>query len=673
MAQGANNLTNLFAELNRFGQQGEYERALRTSNKILQLPEGREDAKAFHCKIVCLLQLGKFEDVLKHIGQNPKFAEILTFEKAYAQYRLNRTKDALQTLQALANPTDREKELLGQVLYRLEEYKSCFNVYRDLVKNTQDDYEEERETNLSAVMASLRLWNQEDVDDLGLSEDTYELCYNNACCLIGKEDYSAALEKLKKAESMCRQTFEDDQDAGEEDMDTELGVIRVQMGYVLQRLGKNDESLKLYNQVLKNKPSDIGLSAVASNNIVTINKDQNVFDSKKKMKVATGDGLQQKLTSPQRQTIALNQCLLYMYMNQTEQCHSTARNLQKHHKSLDTPALIDAAQYVRDKQVPSAIEVLKKRVDAGSASIELKLTLSQLYLTEGSVYLACDILRDLGGLSHKPGVVSTLVTLYLSQEDMETAGEVLEEAVARYKKNAPHSEELGVLMRAHANFLQVHGSPEEASRVLEELRKRDPSDMKTLAQLISAYAKFDPNKAQEVSKQLPSPDEMAHEVDVDALENSVSTLGPKYIKKALGKPETSPKPTSPTSAAESLVQKKRRKKKKGKLPKNYDANVDPDPERWLPRRERSYFKGKRRDKRKDIGKGTQGAAGTPSADLDASKPASTSASGSEVGSPRPGTTQQQPSSTGSATAPAGPRGQKPSGKQQKKKKKGNKW
>lgn len=52
---------------------------------------------------------------------------------------------------------------------------------------------------------------------------------------------------------MCRQTFEDDQDAGEEDMDTELGVIRVQMGYVLQRLGKNDESLKLYNQVLKNK------------------------------------------------------------------------------------------------------------------------------------------------------------------------------------------------------------------------------------------------------------------------------------------------------------------------------------------------------------------------------------------------------------------------------------
>ena len=39
-----------------------------------------------------------------------------------------------------------------------------------------------------------------------------------------------------------------------------------------------------------------------------------------------------------------------------------------------------------------------------------------------------------------------------------------------------------------------------------------------------------------------------------------------------------------------------------------DTSNPPDPERWLPRRERSYYRGKRKDKRKDIGKGTQGAA-----------------------------------------------------------------
>ncbi len=33
----------------------------------------------------------------------------------------------------------------------------CLELYKDLIKNTQDDYEAERETNLSAVVASLSL------------------------------------------------------------------------------------------------------------------------------------------------------------------------------------------------------------------------------------------------------------------------------------------------------------------------------------------------------------------------------------------------------------------------------------------------------------------------------------------------------------------------------------
>jgi signal recognition particle subunit SRP72 len=36
--------------------------------------------------------------------------------------------------------------------------------------------------------------------------------------------------------------------------------------------GKEKEAQTLYNSVLKNKPSDIGLVAVASNNLLTINR-----------------------------------------------------------------------------------------------------------------------------------------------------------------------------------------------------------------------------------------------------------------------------------------------------------------------------------------------------------------------------------------------------------------
>ena len=64
------------------------------------------------------------------------------------------------------------------------------------------------------------------------------------------------------------------------------------------------------------RPADAGLGAVLSNNIVTINKDQNVFDSKRKMKSATVDSVKAKLTALQKQTIAVNQCLLHLYSNQ---------------------------------------------------------------------------------------------------------------------------------------------------------------------------------------------------------------------------------------------------------------------------------------------------------------------------------------------------------------------
>lgn len=50
------------------------------------------------------------------------------------------------------------------------------------------------------------------------------------------------------------------------------------------------------------------------------------------------------------------------------------------------------------------------------------------------------------------------------------------------------------------------------------------------------------------------------------------------------------------------MKKKTIKKRKKKLPKNYNPNVDPDPERWLPKKERTglkYMPGGYRKPRKD--------------------------------------------------------------------------
>jgi hypothetical protein len=57
---------------------------------------------------------------------------------------------------------------------------------------------------------------------------TFELCYNSACISIGKENYVEALDKLKKAEVMCKKTFEDDLENPEdqEAFDREIAIIK---------------------------------------------------------------------------------------------------------------------------------------------------------------------------------------------------------------------------------------------------------------------------------------------------------------------------------------------------------------------------------------------------------------------------------------------------------------
>ncbi|NXM78879.1 SRP72 protein, partial [Serilophus lunatus] len=674
-AAGAAAAAGLWSEVNRCGQNGDFARALKSVNKILQI--SKDDVTALQCKVVCLIQNGNFKEALGIINTHTKVltSDIIAFEKAYCEYRLNRIESALKTIQGASQQTDKLKELYGQVLYRLERYDDCLAAYRDLIRNSQDEYEEERKTNLSAVVAAQSTWENVVPEDLGLREATYELCYNSACALIGQGKLSEAMKKLQKAEELCRQSLSEDSDVTEEDIEAELAIIHGQMAYIMQLQGRTEDALQLYNQIIKLKPTDVGLLAVIANNIITINKDQNVFDSKKKVKLTNAEGVEHKLSKKQLQAIEFNKALLAMYTNQADQCRKLSASLQSQSPEHLLPVLIQAAQLCREKQHAKAVALLQDFADQHPANAaEIKLTMAQLKIAQGSVTKACMILRSIEELQHKPGMVSALVTMYSHEEDIDSAIEVFTQAIQWYQQFQarinysccvfqPKSPVHLSLIREAANFKLKHGRKKEAISDLEELWKQNPKDVHTLAQLISAYSLVDPEKAKVLSKHLPSSDTMSLKVDVDALENS---HGATYVRKKAGK-LTGDNQQKEQGQGEV---KKKKKKKKGKLPKNYDPKVTPDPERWLPMRERSYYRGRKKGKKKEqVGKGTQGSTTAGSSELDASRTAS-----SPPTSPRPGSTAAV--SATSNVIP--PRHQKPAGaaatkkKQQQKKKKGAK-
>uniref|UniRef100_A0A672NGJ8 Signal recognition particle subunit SRP72 n=1 Tax=Sinocyclocheilus grahami TaxID=75366 RepID=A0A672NGJ8_SINGR len=650
MASGSGPVSALWTEINRCGQNGDFTRALKAVNKILH--ENKDDVTALRCKIVCLIQNGGFKEALNVMNTHTKSltSDLIGFEKAYCEYRLNRVEHALKTIQGIPEQTDKLKELYGQVLYRLERYDECLAVYKDMIRNSQDDYEEERKTNLSAVLAAQSTWESTSAEDLGLPENSYELCYNAACFLIGQGQLSQGMQKLQKAEELCRKSLAEDSDVTEEDVDAELAIIHSQMAYVMQLQGRTEDALQLYNQVIKLKPSDVGLLAVTANNIITINKDQNVFDSKKKVKLTSAEGVEHKLAKKQLQAIEINKALLAMYTNQADQCNKMLASLQTQNPEHPRPVLIKVAQLCREKQHNKAIELLQVRIQTHREQ------------TERHVTKACDILKSLEEIKYKPGMLSALVTMYTHEEDIDSAIDVFTQAIQYYQSEQPGAAIHLSLVREAANYKLKYGRKKEATSDLEQLWKQNTNDVHTLAQLISAYSLVDQDKAKALSKHLPSPDTMSFNVDVDELENS---HGATYIRKKAAKVvgESQPKEPGPEDI------KKKKKKKKGKLPKNYDPKSTPDPERWLPMRERSYYRGKKKGKRKEqVGRGTQGATSGGSAELDASKSAS-----SPPTSPRPG------SGTGTAASNAvPPRQQKPAAagatrkKAPQKKKKGGK-
>ena len=219
-----------------------------------------------------MVQAGKFNDCLKQL-ENSKHDLDLQFEAAYCHYRLNDPHKAIAILDKVTNPLVKHRELKAQVLYRLEQFEDCFSVYREIIRSSDDKYEVERKTNLSAVTAQLGDQARMLVDET----DTFEQRYNAGCNYAMVGEYEKAEKVLVQAEKAARNFLEEDE-AGEDEILEETGIIRVQLGFVMQKQGRDKEAQTIYNQVLKNKPSDIGLVAVASNNLLTINRDQNIFD-----------------------------------------------------------------------------------------------------------------------------------------------------------------------------------------------------------------------------------------------------------------------------------------------------------------------------------------------------------------------------------------------------------
>jgi len=123
--------------------------------------------------------------------------------------------------------------------------------------------------------------------------------------------------------------------------------------------------------------------------------------------------------------------------------------------------------------------------------------------------------------------------------------------------------------------------------------KVNKNDLEAIPGLVIAYSSIDPKQAEKYSSRLPPPTEK--NIDVSKLEAAISLTGVKANKQEGGE----------VNNKDAKKEKEKKKKKKKILPKDLTKPVDP--ERWIPLKQRSYYKRKQRKGKLD--KGAQGGVG----------------------------------------------------------------
>ncbi|CAL4123366.1 unnamed protein product [Meganyctiphanes norvegica] len=216
-------LSGYYSELKKFIEANNYAKIIKASNKIIS--ERPDEGKAWQCKVVAHIQQSQFDDALTVITKS-KLTDQLAFEKAYCLYRKNNIHGAWETISTLSDPLPQARELKAQILYRLERYDECYDMYRDILRNTSDDFDLERQTNMAAVCVNRATEKQSKDDDVQIDDSSYELLYNGACHLIAVGRTEEALKQLQEAEKTCRQYLTEEEGASEEEVTDEVAIIR---------------------------------------------------------------------------------------------------------------------------------------------------------------------------------------------------------------------------------------------------------------------------------------------------------------------------------------------------------------------------------------------------------------------------------------------------------------
>ncbi|KAL5599022.1 hypothetical protein BROUX41_003660 [Berkeleyomyces rouxiae] len=585
----------------------DHQEILDTANAALK--SSKKDALALHTRIVALLKLDRFDDVLRTVSDlGPDLKTRFAFEVAYALYKLGKLDDAAQVLATAASRTDAVKHLEGQVAYRAERFEAAWDTYTSFGEDSGEDGD--LRINRIAVLAQLG-WRGKPSGSFATAPgnvDVFEVAYNLACLQISKGNLLSALNLLQLSQRLCDEL----DDLSDDEKQSELVPIFVQQIYVYSRLGLTERARELQSSLALSDDCGQDTKSLADVNSAVLSSTDlsNRFLAQRTIEGPISRAKGTKLFNYQLEALRQLQLVLDLSIHKYKGTEKIAQ--AKSNPSPDTSAAVQAFAPIGiaasswtcpEKPLAAATDLLSKRpLDVGLALTVIQLTM-QAGSTDGAISRLETLLKNLDAsddanhhqLRHSPGLIATAVALYKLAGRAHMARSELGKAAAFWQHHAAKAPR-SLLVEAGLELLKSD-KPEDfqlASDTFSSLLASDASDAIAAAGVVAAAAATDRQKAESLATAIPAATALTRNINVDDLLAAGVALN---TQASAGTKRSASTAAAATATATATAAKKRRHRK---LPATYEEGKLPDPERWLPMRDRtsSRPKGGKKGKKK---------------------------------------------------------------------------
>ncbi|KAI9811674.1 MAG: Signal recognition particle core component [Phylliscum demangeonii] len=569
----------------------DHDAILIAANRVLK--DSPSDINTLHIKAVALLKLDRFHEALDLINAGGSaLQDRARSARAYALYQSypwSRDGELWQ------EPTSRVlKHIAAQAWYRSGEYGSdefsrAADIYDELGEESAGAENEDGDLTINRrATDALLQWNglarqarksKADGEDL----ERFETAYNVACSCIARGEYPQAGFLLSRAKDLC----EAREDLSPEKRKVMLLWIALQHLCVLSRLGKSEEAQK--------RSKDLSIADIQDPTTLLFYRSPGSWHP----------------LPFQMATDLYNYSFLQLICLKHEGlARSASAGSRAWGRSITS--VVIAAAVAHNRVGKAALKALLPLLERQPEDLGFLLTVMQQYLlikNHGRPLALLDRYLDTLEKSDKPrkkdarfrpGLVGLVVLLASFQGRKNQVRTELRKA-AEYWLGKPRPPTL--LLQTAGSTLLATGEDEDArtaSGVYEALSRQDPKSMIAAAGFVAANADH-PNRIASALPKLTPVARLTARIDAAALEEAgvprlaaVSTLDSSRKRR-------------PEALSSAPPQKRARRKR---LPKNYDPSKAPDPERWLPLRERSSYRPKGKKGKAKMAGATQGGVST---------------------------------------------------------------